>query len=162
MPRKWPVRFGKRRLETCRKVTRWPPTSLTEAELALLQHSCTQNCFFAPERTSFAALFSIEFFVRIKKMSAFKKPTTASRATSPQAQPQLYGTSYFLVKMALTGQQNSTASNHSSGMLPPLRLCHRFVIFVSVVTGIIDLFSRAESRARCVPCWYGQPGIRVR
>src|SRR6266487_1287108 len=77
---------------------------ITEAELALFQRSCTQNRFFASERASFTTLFSIDFFVCIKKMSALKKPTTASRAILPQAQPQLYGTSYFLVKMALTGR----------------------------------------------------------
>jgi hypothetical protein len=55
--------------------------------------------------SSFAALFSVDFFVRIKKMSAFKNPTTASRGISPQAQPQFYGTSYFLVRNTPTGQQ---------------------------------------------------------
>ncbi len=36
MLRNWPVRFGKRRLETCRKVTRWPPTSFTRGRVAVI------------------------------------------------------------------------------------------------------------------------------
>ncbi len=39
-------------------------------------------------------------------MFAFKKTTTASRATAHQTQPQFSGTSSFLVKMALTGLFN--------------------------------------------------------
>ena len=40
-------------------------------------------------------------------MLAFKKSPTASRAISPQAQPQLYGTSYFLVRKIPTGLHGS-------------------------------------------------------
>jgi len=46
---------------------------------------------------------SIASFIS-KKLLACKKPLTASRAILSQAQPQFYGTSYFLVKMALIGR----------------------------------------------------------
>ncbi len=45
-----------------------------ELRLSLLsfQRSCTQNRFFASERASFTALFSIDFFVGSKNSSVFK------------------------------------------------------------------------------------------
>ncbi len=46
---------------------------ITEAEIALFQHSCTQNCFFSSDEASFAALFSLDFFVRLKKYQHAKK-----------------------------------------------------------------------------------------
>ena len=58
---------------------------------------------FHKPATNIRCAFFNRFLRLYQKMSAFEKPITASRAISPQAQPQLYGTSYFLVKMALTG-----------------------------------------------------------
>src|SRR6266567_1103707 len=77
---------------------------ITEAEVALFQRSCTQNCFFSSDDNLFRCTFLNRFLRSYQKKSAFKKPTTASRAISPQTQPQLYGTSYFLVRNTPTGQ----------------------------------------------------------
>ena len=87
-----------------------------------------QNRFFASERASFTALFSIDFFVCIKKVSAFKKLTTASRAISPQAQPQLYGTSYFLVRNTPTGLKDGRGwhSNVEYFVVRQFELVQRF------------------------------------